>query len=450
MIARLAVLTLMLTGSISAYAQTDLVVNLVDCDDQTVGIYKFNGLAMQPLADIPELEAGMFRTQIEAAAPQMYYLGTSPQQTIPVIVGGDPVVKVNGSCAALQQALVYESSLNTAYQQMKQQLDNWLRQSNTANTLLRRADSSQRGDLLQQLADIDAQRLGLLDSLRAAEPFLARIAALNTYLSFEHHGRKAFPLGEFDYFQRVFFKYVDHQDPGYEELPWVYQSFRTYTSTLLGVRPSQSRLFKILEREIKQWPAGSSAQFFAGQGALAALKQQRHSAYLPLAEMMLGLFQEDYPQLMAGLVQEIENIRQFMKGGQAPDFAGQTPTGDTIRLSDLRGKIVLVDFWASWCGPCRRENPRVAQLYKAYKDKGFEILGVSIDRDANKWQQAIEADGLEWPQIIDDRSSNAIAKLYSVTSIPHTMLLDAEGKIIERGLRGRSLEEKLAELFPDN
>lgn len=135
-------------------------------------------------------------------------------------------------------------------------------------------------------------------------------------------------------------------------------------------------------------------------------------------------------------------------GSEAPDFAQQKPDGSVMKLSDLRGKVVLIDFWASWCKPCRRENPHVVASYKKYKDKGFEILGVSLDRDRNRWLQAVEADGLTWPQVSDLKFwQNEAAQLYGVQSIPFTVLIDEEGKVLATKLRGQALDAKLAEIL---
>lgn len=135
-------------------------------------------------------------------------------------------------------------------------------------------------------------------------------------------------------------------------------------------------------------------------------------------------------------------------GSMAPDFSQSTPEGKPLSLSSLRGKVVLIDFWASWCRPCRVENPNVKRVYDKYHAKGFEILGVSLDRDRNAWLQAIEQDGLPWKHVSDLQFwNNAVAQQYGISSIPHTILLDREGKVIAKGLRANALEDKLAGIF---
>ncbi len=133
----------------------------------------------------------------------------------------------------------------------------------------------------------------------------------------------------------------------------------------------------------------------------------------------------------------------------APEIALKNPEGMEIRLSSLRGNYVLIDFWASWCGPCRRENPNVVKLYNQYKDKGFTIYSVSLDNDASKWKEAIQKDGLIWPNHVSDllQWKSPLPQLYGFNGIPHTVLVNPEGKIIGTGLRGPSLEQKLKEIF---
>lgn len=133
----------------------------------------------------------------------------------------------------------------------------------------------------------------------------------------------------------------------------------------------------------------------------------------------------------------------------APEIALTNPEGKEIRLSSLRGKYVLVDFWASWCGPCRQESPNVVRLFNKYKNQGFTVYSVSLDNNAAAWKAAIEKDGLIWPNHVSDLKGweTPLTQTYGFNSIPHTVLLNKEGKIIGVGLRGTSLEQKLKEIF---
>jgi peroxiredoxin len=143
-------------------------------------------------------------------------------------------------------------------------------------------------------------------------------------------------------------------------------------------------------------------------------------------------------------------VRNTQIGKTAPDFQQTAPDGKKVKLSDFRSQYVLLDFWASWCGPCREENPNVVAVYKQYKEKGFTVLGVSLDGPSQReaWLKAIEKDQLQWTQVSDLKGwNNTAAKIYNIRAIPANFLLDPSGKIIARDLRGKALEEKLAEIF---
>lgn len=137
-------------------------------------------------------------------------------------------------------------------------------------------------------------------------------------------------------------------------------------------------------------------------------------------------------------------------GNYAPDFDGKTPQGKLLALSDIKAKVTIIDFWASWCGPCRRENPNVVKMYNEYHEKGLEIIGVSLDKagQENRWKQAIAKDKLTWPQVSNLQGwKDPIAVQYGIRSIPATYVLDENGKIIAKNLRGKALENKIAELL---
>ncbi|WP_210515433.1 TlpA disulfide reductase family protein [Hymenobacter terricola] len=148
------------------------------------------------------------------------------------------------------------------------------------------------------------------------------------------------------------------------------------------------------------------------------------------------------------LTARLEPLRATAQGSMAPEIDLPTPAGAKMALSSLRGKYVLIDFWASWCGPCRQENPNVVKAYNQFKDKGFTIYSVSLDQDKAKWEKAIASDGLTWNHVSDLASWNSVAAAaYGVKAIPQSFLIDPKGRIIAKNLRGEALAAKLAEVL---
>ncbi len=173
-----------------------------------------------------------------------------------------------------------------------------------------------------------------------------------------------------------------------------------------------------------------------------------------------ALSEEEVQELYEGLTDEIkassagkklkgklEKGKNTSVGSKAPNFSAPTPSGEELALNDVLGKATILDFWAAWCRPCRAENPNVVKIYNKYQDKGLSILGVSLDRKAEDWKKAIEDDGLAWNHVSNVQYFDEIAQLYNVNSIPATFILDENGVIVAKNLRGPALEEKIAEML---
>lgn len=198
-----------------------------------------------------------------------------------------------------------------------------------------------------------------------------------------------------------------------------------------------------IEAFIKEQPASIVSAFVLYRYYSPALSPEEIERYTALLDPSLSGTQ--YVKLLKELP---ATLRGTAIGTQAPDFALPGPDGKIIRLSDHFGKYLLVDFWAAWCGPCRRENPNVVRVFNKYKDKGFSVFGVSLDSKKEAWVKAIGQDGLNWPQVSDLQFWNSgPARLYGIRGIPGNVLLDQSGKIIARNLRGEELEKKIAELL---
>lgn len=198
------------------------------------------------------------------------------------------------------------------------------------------------------------------------------------------------------------------------------------------------------------------------------LALNKKKSLLPIFIISFGLIEDPDVELMKHAIDAAKEMNPNSKyigdisaryesektlgvGAIAPDIKLPQPNGDSLSLSSLRGQVVLIDFWASWCGPCRRENPFNTKLYSKYHPKGFEIYGVSFDDNKDRWKQAIAADSLTWKHVSDLKKwSSAAGQLYKISSIPATYLIDRDGKIIAKGLRGEELAAKLEELFGAN
>lgn len=445
----LSILLSLLFSLSVAGQKTNIVVEANGC--QAVYLYAFNGIDFDVVKPLTAADNGSWTTEVALTdGPAFRYIGSRTNDVLPVIIGGADTLTITGTCGQLKAGKTPGSEINEAYQDMKltfqahnRDFSNGMRAYQAAAT---KGDSATMKQQLANLAHLDQKKRTLIEKTTAAYPILGKVATLNTYLTFLNENKGKYAT-ELDYFVNTYFQFVDFKDAGYGDLPWTYEGNRNFANTLSGAINNE-QLGDILLAVYDQWPENSRARLFAMTGGFAALSQKKHPATIKLADAITDQYKSKYPKVVAKVSAQAATLRTFATGVEAPLFAGPDPEGETISLESLRGKVVLLDFWASWCGPCRRENPNVVKLYEKYKEKGFEILGVSLDKTRDRWVKAIADDNLTWLHISDLKGwQSEYGRLYGVSSIPQTVLLDEEGKIIARNLRGPALEQKLADIF---
>ncbi len=391
--------------------------------------------------------------QVDIPAEGVYLLGNSKQNTVMLIldakenpkvelnfpqISSDMKVQNSPANEQLQKFLKEISEYQAQYGQMQQKYF-FIQDKNSAEAVALKAHMDTV--LIQQAL---SEEKWMND--KNTHPVLKRLITLYYFAPYNPEKHKQYK-DEKEYFVKGFWEKTNLQDSLFGYIPATYDKMNYYVSTLLQIFPNDAKgNYAKLKEVLQKAPEKTTLRKMLYYAiAVATYNKDKDLFVLSIAD--LG---KEFPndKLYNQVKGEIEAAKKTAIGSVAPDIELPTPDGKTMKISDLRGKYVLLDFWASWCAPCRRENPNVVRMYKKYKDKGFEILGISLDKSKDKWIQAIQSDGLTWYHISDLKGwQSAAAKLYGVNSIPSTFLLDKEGRIIAKNLRGPALEQKLKELL---
>jgi len=378
-----------------------------------------------------------------------YFVGTPPQNFRPILITKKDKIRLDGQCANIPQAGIAESKINLDYERTMRRVGAFNMKGQELIGQYRaimQKGAAGSNELDEAFKQLNTDKIAFMDSLKKANPLLRKIAALNVYLNFQGGGEGY--KDESIYFAEQFFQFVDFSDPFYNNVPGLHESMKVYSSNIARVNLLEMQQQKYIDEILNKMEKGSKAHKLSLMGVTFGFMDVNPSNFKHYATQYLRTYPNANAQISKQFTEKIASLTQIMIGAEAPDIEMAKPDGEMMKLSELRGKVVLIDFWASWCKPCRRENPKVKVLYDKYHKKGFEIFGVSLDRSKASWEKAIEQDGLNWHHVSDLKFwQNEAAVIYKVHSIPYTVLIDAEGKILAKQFRSEQLEFLLKEIF---
>lgn len=442
-------LALGFASSAAALAAQTVTVKVPNCEE-AIHAYRFNGVQFVRGEALDSLGAGTFSLPNDRVG--IAYVGPASGGAIPLYLDGEEDFTVTGNCEKMSAAVITGSPANDAYVALKRESNSLTKKGQQlARTLSTRTAGTP--DYEATKADLKANDDAILARLaelrEAGEDFLASVLAVNAYTSFANT-QKGYAQ-ELTYFVNERFQYTDFSEPVYSGNPWVFEAYRDFAGTLLEANVPEGMLDESLNQQLDLVYNHPPVHKLALGGVIAALGAAQHPMQAAFAKQYVKRYGEEEPEAAAKLTADAGRLGAFARGAVAPEFEQMLIDSSGVAgPQDFRGKVLLIDFWASWCGPCRRENPNVVAMYNEHKDAGFDILGVSLDRRFGPWQAAVEKDGLSWTHVSDLKGwQNAVAQQYGVRSVPATVLLDRKGRIVARDLRGAALEAKVAELLAE-
>jgi len=426
----------------------EILVQASQCDDvEEMHLFKFDGLGFVKEQSATKNKDGEFLFKVKVKDRLFRYVGVEVGKFKSVVLGDDDQVIMKGSCKSFNKATSPEG-LNFDYNDMMNKVRAFSGKEKSIATRFARSyqDQEKKEAIILEYAALDQSKKDLIEASQGKNKWLGEVAGLYTYYSFQNSGSEL--PNELAYYVNHYFANANLKSEAFTDMPLLFDVFNKFTTTLTKVRGiNESMLEKYVDFNLNKIGEKSSSKKMALGGVLSALRSGQSPLFITYANEYLETY-GDESESAQKLRAQIKNAQSFVIGAEAPDFTMSDMEGKAVNLSDFKGKVVLIDFWASWCGPCRKENPHVVKLYEKYKEDGFEILGVSLDKTKDRWVQAVAKDGLTWPQVSDLKGwQNEVAQMYSVKSIPHTVLLDKEGKILAFKLRGPQLDQALNQIF---
>lgn len=436
-------------GKAASPGNFSLTGTFANCPGDSMRLYTVDGTILKQLMVAPIEQKGqsaVFSMQGELPGAGFYFVGTTPQNVRNLLLGGENGVKISGNCASLTQGSVVSSPANDLMLKVGARISASQNQMSALMRQLMQQGARPSPETSAKMKEMYQDQRKLVDSLKRVQPVVGKIFALTLVPPFDPFNNPKKYADVIEHFAAEFGAEADLSDPAYNYLPSLSDNMSVYIQNIYGGGMAEEKANQYLDRMLARIPAGTQAHKSAFTGALRTLDQMRSASMGRFAEAYSKHFPDD-PNT-AYYAEAAKRHNAFAGGASVPEIALPNPNGKTVKLSDLRGKVVMIDFWASWCGPCRRENPNVVRLYQKYKNKGFEILGVSLDRAKDQWVQAIQQDNLTWVHVSDLKFwQSQAAQDYGVDAIPKTFLLDRQGKLIAKDLRGPALEAKLKEIF---
>lgn len=381
-----------------------------------------------------------FSTQFKVKEKGTYLIGYNPNETRPLWLGVAQKINVQLSLKKGKLELIFDkNSENDMFQEIMNTIAQYDRSIQETRNSAAKLPFTEYENIQKKTDSLILAKQNYLSECRKSTDYIKKITAeVYDYPIWNKQGE------ELTWVYNHFFDYVDFTQSNYAYHYIMHEKLAVYFELLSAkgsemiMQKSDTLLHKAqknpLMREIIYKSAVIGTLRLAPD-ASANLYQKFEKEY-PKSPFVSEL----KPYLASVLKTQVGSIMEIT----LPDTSGKL-----VSTKDFRGKIVIIDFWASWCGPCRMENPNVVRIYNEYKNKGLEIIGVSLDRDASAWKQAIRQDNLSWVHISDVKGWQcAAAKEYGINSIPQMFILDKEGKIIAKNLRGEALRQKIQSLLP--